>query len=94
MDKQRQAELDDLRLVMETPFGMSVLSKILEYTGYLENTFHPDASVHSYASGKRDVGLWLMQELAEVDPETPINLLRKMSHDHRDRDNRNRNRED
>lgn len=62
--KERQQELDDLRLVMSNPNGRRVIWRILSESGLYQNPFVPGApDATSYNCGRQSQGQWLLSEV-------------------------------
>lgn len=74
--QMRRDELHDLAVLMEDATVRRLLRRILDRAGPLRQTFNPsDARADAFASGERNVGLWLLGELIEASPQRAAALL-------------------
>ena len=64
-DKKREIEIVEISQVMSTKSGRNVITRFLGMTGIDENTFNKDTHLHAQNAGRREVGLWLRDELKE-----------------------------
>lgn len=73
---RRSAELRDMGSMLDTIPGRRVLRRMLERTGPLRQTFDADSErLSSLRAGERNVGLWLLGELAEARPDAIGGLI-------------------
>ena len=63
---QRKIEVAELTHVMSSASGRNTMHRMLKYTGVDDDTFNPDTHEHARNSGRREVGLWLRDELKEA----------------------------
>jgi hypothetical protein len=67
----------DLRQVMAEPHGRRVIWAMLDKTGIYRSSFTGNSQTF-YAEGERNVGLWLLALMGDVDPTIyPAMLLEK-----------------
>jgi hypothetical protein len=77
-----QVEIDrkefyaDLRTVMGSRAGRNVMWRWLEQCGLFESITEQSSAIY-VKSGRRDVGLWLLAQLNEVDPELYFTMARE-----------------
>ena len=72
----RDQDVEDLRKVLNTAEGRSVVWRILSKCKTFETIWHPSAAIH-YNSGQQDIGHWLMSEVAETGPECLMILMKE-----------------
>ena len=65
-DKKREIEIVEISQVMSTKSGRNVITRLLEMTGIDENTFSENTHLHAQNAGRREMGLWLRDELKEA----------------------------
>jgi hypothetical protein len=73
--KRRQVELDDLKQVLSTPSGRRFITRLLDQTGLLASDMFTGNSTTFYNLGKRDVGLWVYNEMMKAKPESMIEIM-------------------
>lgn len=62
---------DDIKELLHMPAGRRFLHRILSECKVYSSTFTGNATTY-YLEGKRDIGLWLMNEMALLDDEETI----------------------
>lgn len=67
-NKIRDREKDDLQAVIKIPGGRRFVLKMLGQTGIFTASFSQNSMTTSFNEGRRDIGLWLLKEIDEVDP--------------------------
>lgn len=75
INKARAAELSDLEAVIKTPAGLRVLSRVMDKCGLLAPNMFTGNSTTFYNLGKRDVGLWMYNEIMEANPGSFIAMM-------------------
>jgi hypothetical protein len=60
---QRKTEIAEITQVMSSKSGRNTMYRMLQFTGVDENMFNPDTHEHARNAGRREVGLWLRDEL-------------------------------
>ncbi len=76
---RRASELRDLGAILDIQAGRRVLRRLLERSGPLRQTFDADSErLSSLRAGERNIGLWLLAELAEARPESIGALMGEM----------------
>ena len=73
--KRRQVELDDLKQVLNTPSGRRFITRLLDQTGLLASDMFTGNSTTFYNLGKRDVGLWVYNEMMKAKPKSMIEIM-------------------
>lgn len=64
--KIRDRELEDIKTVLELPGGRRFLWRILTEARILGSCFHDDSQRMAYYEGRRDVGLFVLEELTKA----------------------------
>lgn len=87
-DARRRREIlaaADLKAVLESAEGRRFLRRLLAECGCGHSSFQGDgALVMAFREGRRSIGLWLQQQMADDFPERYLQLL---TEDSNDRDN-------
>ena len=73
MERQKR---DDLRHLISTEPGRRFAYQILEYCGVFRTSFSTSALIY-FNEGKRDVGLWLMARITELDEAKLLDIMRE-----------------
>ena len=73
---KRNVELEDLRAVLNTPQGRSVLWRILSKCKTFNTIWHASSLIH-YNAGQQDIGHWLMAEISETGEESLMVLMKE-----------------
>jgi hypothetical protein len=81
--KLREMQLADIQSVVSTAAGMRLLGRILEHSGYFESTFNNDSLISAFHQGRREEGIWLLQELADTNESIPLNIFKVINDEHR-----------
>ncbi len=72
--RSRENELDDVRHVLSTPNGRRFFWRYLSECGVFKTSF--DGSSRTYFNeGERNVGLKLMADVNDADPEAYVTML-------------------
>jgi len=79
--RRREREVDDLRAVVATPEGRRVMWRMLEHCGVFRSTFTGHGARDAFNEGARNVGLFVMGELAEAEPEVITTMLKESKKD-------------
>ena len=74
-DDLRDSELSDLTNMMAREDSRRVLVRVLQVSGVIESSYDEDPSKMVLSEGRRDIGLWLLQELKEADAESAARLI-------------------
>ena len=74
---EREAELLELRNIMNTEPGRRALWRILQSSGILGNKFSNDAMLNAFYSGARDQGRWLTEEMKQAAPDKYLLMLKE-----------------
>lgn len=64
-----------LEAVMKSASGKRVLSEILTMAGLDVSVYHSDRDTHLLQTGKREVALWLRDEMIEAAPGTYLKMI-------------------
>lgn len=76
-DHARNVELLDISGIMKTESGRKVMARILQAAGTFSPTYHQDPHRCAQLSARRDLGLWLVDELKEAAPAQYLTLLKE-----------------
>ena len=66
--RKREAELNDLRKVLNSREGRNVFWRLLGEAQVFNSIWEPSAKIH-YNAGKQDFGHFVMSEILNADPE-------------------------
>ena len=78
----RDVELEDLRYVLSTPAGRRFLWRLLCECRLFSTVSHTEPLEMSRLSGRRDYGLWLLDELAAADNNAFLKLIQESQKEH------------
>lgn len=67
---KRDQEIEDLRQVLEMAGGRNFIWRLLQQCGVYHTSFTGEALETSFNEGKRQMGLWTLDELFEASPHT------------------------
>jgi hypothetical protein len=74
--RERQRDLADLRAVLALPEGRRWLWRVMAETQAFRSSFDPDSAARmAFREGRRAVGLWLLDALAEAAPDAFPSLM-------------------
>lgn len=73
---RRKRDLADMRELLATRQGRSVLWKFLEHSGVHKSIWEPSAKIH-YNAGVQDFGHYIMAEIVEADQEAYFLMQRE-----------------
>ena len=82
---ERENELEEIRKILGTSQGKGFLWRLLKHCKVFDTISHHEPLAMSRMSGARDVGLWLIREIAEANPNGYLELVKE----DRKRDERN-----
>ena len=71
----RENELEDLKKILDTAFGSRFLWRIFERCHMYHSISGRDMLDMARASGERDIGLWLLDEINAADKKGNIKLI-------------------
>jgi len=66
---ERQNAQNDLKKLLNEKWGRRIVARWLEITGVDRSSFHTSGSVMAFNEGMRNVGLRLLAQMLEADPE-------------------------
>ena len=72
----RRQELQDMALLLESPVGRRIVWRILAQCGIFTDGWDPSARIH-FNAGKRNVGLWLLDEVMAANDEAYLLMQRE-----------------
>lgn len=72
----RERELNDVRLLLTTPEGKRFIWRYLGICRLFDSSWRPSAEIH-YLEGIRSVGLKIMADLMESNPQAFIEMMRE-----------------
>lgn len=73
----RDGELEQLRHLLAQEPVRDLLWRVLEHCHLYSTVFNSNFGNMTLAEGKRQVGLWLLSEICEADPEAEMRMRRK-----------------
>ena len=79
----RNTELKDLRHVMDSKEGRSVVFRLLEFTGRNKHGFTGNANQSAFNSGQRNVGLFIETELREESDDLYLLMMQEAKAENR-----------
>ena len=74
--EERRQQLQDVQLLLETPVGRRIVWRILSQCGIFTDGWDPSARIH-FNAGKRNVGLWLLDEVMAANDEAYLLMQRE-----------------
>lgn len=77
-NKKRERELSDVKAILELPEGRRFLWRVLSDAKVFASCFHEKESYMAYLEGRRDVGLFVLNELTSANK----NALTKIQNEH------------
>lgn len=77
MSDQRKIEIAEVDQVMKLESGRNTMYRLLQMTGVDENMFNPDTHEHARNAGRREVGLWLREELKMAGLDNYFRMLKE-----------------
>lgn len=77
--RKRDRELNDIRTVLNLPEGRRVVWRILSFVKIFIDAFFGGDAGHTtaYQSGRKSVGLWLLSELMDANPNSFSQMQRE-----------------
>lgn len=73
--RRKDRELDDLKVVLKKPEGRRVIYKLLCECGVFKASFSLNSMQTSFSEGRRDIGLSLLKDLDEAEPNAYSQML-------------------
>ena len=73
----RQITLDDMMSVIRNESGRRFIHRILTETGVDEDTFKKDTHEHARLAGRREIGIWLRDELKLADTDNYFLMMKE-----------------
>lgn len=70
-------ENDDLLGIMRTEHGRRVLNRILKYANVDDDIFDADTHIHAKNAGRREIAVWLRNEIIGVAPDEYLIMLQE-----------------
>lgn len=75
--ERRKSELIFISNMMRNQEGRDFMHRLLQHSRVFESIFNNDPHLHSYNSGLRASGLWLMGELKESAPDEYVKMIKE-----------------
>lgn len=72
--EREQAHIEDFREVLRLPAGRRIVRTILDMTGCMDSVFTGNSKTF-YNSGRADVGLEVMRDIAIADPKALMQIM-------------------
>lgn len=82
----REAEVEGLRQLLSHYWGREFVWRTLEQCGVYAMSYQGDVNRHFMSEGKREVGLWLLDEVFTASPNS-YNLMRSEAEQRANKDN-------
>lgn len=79
----RDLELDDLRDTIREKGGRRYLARLMLESGVLSSSYDTDPRDSAMLEGKRMMGLKIYNDLKDLDPDIPLNLMKELQNDRR-----------
>lgn len=76
----RKREVDDLRWLLGHAQGRRIAFRLLAQAGIFRSSFHTNGMTMAANEGRREAGLYWLQELEEAHPDAFVRLMQE----HRD----------
>lgn len=73
----RNNELNEIRTVLDSPVGRKFLWRALKRCGVYQSSYHPSGSQVYFNEGRREVGLWLLAEITEANPDAYLVMIKE-----------------
>lgn len=73
----RLQQVDDMRWLLKTEQGRRFVWRLLEKAGIYRSTYSQDASHAAFLEGVRSVGLMVIADVFEADPDAYAMMLRE-----------------
>jgi hypothetical protein len=74
---RKDRELDDLKVVLKLPEGRRFIYWMLSSVGVWNTSFSLNSMQTSFNEGRRDVGLMLLKQLDEAEPNVHSQMLKE-----------------
>jgi hypothetical protein len=73
----RNLELMAIQDIMSKKDGRAFMWRVMEHSGVFQDTFHADAAINAYKSGRRSNGLFIESEIKHASPENYIKMIQE-----------------
>lgn len=73
----RRSELNEVRALLATAEGRKFLWRLLERCGVYKSSYDQSGSRVYFNEGRREVGLWVLAEIIEAEPEAYVSLMKE-----------------
>ena len=77
MNEERKIEIAELSVIMSTKGGRNFISRIIDRCGLFSDIYSTDTHEHARLAGRRQIGLWLLNEIKESTPGEYITLMKE-----------------
>lgn len=79
LDASLQVQTDQLALkeILQLKSGRRLIWKYLSYCGVFKTSFHPSGSQVYFNEGRRDVGLMILGEMTNADPDAFLQMMKE-----------------
>lgn len=75
--RKREAQLEDIRLVLRTIEGRRLIWRIMSECKIFGSVHHPSGSQVYYNSGRQDLGHFLLAEIIESDEQQLFHMMKE-----------------
>lgn len=76
-DTTIEIEIQDLTSIMSLESGRNVINRILDYTNIDDDIFDADPATHARNAGRREIGVWLRNELKNAAPDRYLQMMKE-----------------
>jgi len=73
---EQEREREELRYILDDPKGRRFLWRLLDYAGVYNSSFTGN-SFTFFNEGRRDVGLFVLDEVTDADPDAYLEMQRE-----------------
>ena len=73
--RRHDREIDDLKTVLKKPEGRRMVYKLLCECGVFKASFSQNSMTTAFQEGRRDIGLALLRDLDEAEPQAYSQML-------------------
>lgn len=80
-DNSRKFELSDINAIMSTEAGIQFINRLIDQTGMFKDVYNNDSLENAKNSGRRQIGVWLFNELQESGDLLKLIKFRELQND-------------
>lgn len=79
----RKIEIAEVTVIMSTKGGRNFINRLLDQCSVFSDSYDSDTHNHAKNAGRRQIGLWLLNEIQEASPGEYITLMKERMNDER-----------